>query len=130
MLKAQHMWKLGCLLLMLSVIMGAFAAHALKSTLDVQAKHWWDLAVSYQRTHALAILACALVHPYVINLKRLHWVCICFIVGTFFFCGSLYLMALTHIKILGAITPIGGSLWILAWGLACTLHWKVDPHES
>ena len=130
MLKAQHMWRLGCLLLMLSVIMGAFAAHALKSVLDVQAKHWWDLAVSYQRTHALALLACALVYPYVTNLKRLHWVSVCLIAGSFFFCGSLYLMALTHIKILGAITPIGGTLWIVAWILACTLHWKVDQQSS
>ena len=126
MLKAHQIWKIACCLLMLSVIMGAFAAHALKDVLDTQAKSWWDLAVSYQRTHALALLACALIYPKVTSVKRLHWVCICFIVGTVFFCGSLYAMALTHIKILGAVTPIGGTLWIIAWAIAITLPWRRD----
>ena len=130
MLTASRIWKVACILLMHAVVMGAFAAHALKNTLDPQAQHWWALAVSYQRTHALALLACSLVYPKIKNLSRLHWVCLMFIVGTFFFCGSLYTMALTHQKWLGAVTPIGGTLWIIAWMLACTLCWKEQDHDK
>lgn len=125
-LSASQLWKLGCFLLFLSVVLGAFAAHALKEVLDPTAKEWWALAVSYQRTHALALLACASVYPWIDNLNRLQWVARLLVIGIVFFCGSLYVMAISKIKILGAITPIGGSAWIIAWLLACSLRWKSD----
>jgi uncharacterized membrane protein YgdD (TMEM256/DUF423 family) len=105
----------GALLGGLGVLLGAFGAHALRSTLSAEAAGWWQTAVQYQTWHALALVALSaapLARP------RIPALLMC--AGTIIFSGSLYLMALTGARWLGAITPIGGTMMIVGWFvLAC-----------
>ncbi|WP_322745503.1 DUF423 domain-containing protein [Plectonema radiosum] len=101
----------------LSVAAGAFGSHALKERLSARALEIFEVGVRYQMYHALALLLVAILlsqtkspSP---NLIASGWL---FIIGIFIFSGSLYALSLSDIKILGAITPIGGVAFITAWG--------------
>lgn len=105
----------GSLLGGLSVALGAFGAHALKKILEAhQQTHTFELASRYQFYHALAILITGvlLLHQ---PQKMLVYSGYSFLIGTLIFSGSLYVLALTNIRWLGAITPIGGVGLILGW---------------
>ena len=104
----------GSILSMLSVILGAFGAHYLKNTLSEYSLSIFQTGVFYQFIHSLGILFIALLSHSLdyINLNLSVWF---FILGIFLFSGSLYLLALTDVKWLGAITPIGGMFFILGW---------------
>ena len=92
------------------VLLGAFGAHALRATLDEGALGWWQTAVQYQMWHALALLALAGA-----PLARRGGAAALIGGGVLLFSGSLYAMALTGLRPLGAVTPIGGLLMILGW---------------
>ena len=99
----------------LSVAAGAFATHALKATLKIRALEIFETAAKYQMYHAIALLIVALLllrtdSPTILVITG--WA---FIVGIVIFSGSLYALSLTDIKILGAITPIGGAAFIIGW---------------
>ncbi|MEE9335595.1 MAG: DUF423 domain-containing protein [Granulosicoccaceae bacterium] len=98
-----------------AVIIGAFGAHALKPALDAKAMGWIDTGVSYQTTHALALIACGLLPASRANARTAFL----FVAGIILFSGSLYLMALSGITTLGIITPIGGVCFIAAWASFC-----------
>ena len=105
----------------LSVALGAFAAHGLKKIVDAYYLEIFDKAVRYQFYHMFAIGLCGLIlliKPE-LNLQNAVWL---FLIGIFFFSGSLYLMTFTQIKWLGAITPIGGLCFISGWLL---FAWQV-----
>ena len=104
----------GSFFALLSVVMGAFGAHLLKDTLTEYSKAIYDKAVLYQIFHSIGILIITTIDYNLseINLSISIWF---FIFGILFFSGSLYLLALTDIKVLGAVTPIGGLLFILGW---------------
>ncbi|MDB4859771.1 DUF423 domain-containing protein [Candidatus Marinimicrobia bacterium] len=104
----------GSIFSMLSVILGAFGAHYLKNTLSEYSLSIFQTGVFYQFVHSLGILFIALLSHSLdnINLNLSIWF---FISGIFLFSGSLYLLALTDVKWLGAITPIGGMFFILGW---------------
>ena len=104
----------GSFFALLSVVMGAFGAHLLKDTLTEYSKAIYDKAVLYQIFHSIGILIISTIDYNLseINLSISIWF---FIFGILFFSGSLYLLALTDIKVLGAVTPIGGLLFILGW---------------
>lgn len=104
---------------LMSVVLGAFAAHGLKSRLDEYALSIFQTAAQYQMTHSLALIFCGLfafqlqqsqANPFWLNISA-----ICFAVGILFFSGSLYGLALTGQKWLGPITPLGGLLFIIGW---------------
>ena len=99
---------------MLAVILGAFGAHYLKNTLSEYSLSIFQTGVFYQFIHSLGILFITLLSHSLdyINLNLSVWF---FILGIFLFSGSLYLLALTDVKWLGAITPIGGMFFILGW---------------
>jgi uncharacterized membrane protein YgdD (TMEM256/DUF423 family) len=105
---------------------GAFGAHGLKDRLDAYSLEIWGKASDYQIWHALALLACA-------ALAAQGWTriakaaAISFVVGIVFFSGSLYVLALTGIKWLGAITPIGGSAFLLGWGILAAAALRSSP---
>ncbi|HEX8194506.1 MAG TPA: DUF423 domain-containing protein [Allosphingosinicella sp.] len=99
----------GAILAGLGVALGAFGAHGLKATLGPAELGWWQTAVQYQMWHALALVALGL-SP--LRARAAAWL---FALGILFFAGSLYLMALTGLRALGAVTPIGGLLMILGW---------------
>ena len=105
-----------------AVIVGAFGAHALKAILDVKAMGWIETGVTYQSTHALALIACGLMPTN----KDVTRVAMLFIAGIVLFSGSLYLMALTGITKLGIITPIGGVLLISGWIAFCWMAWSQE----
>lgn len=110
----------GALLCLLAVAIGAFGAHAFKDILVAnQREAVYDLANRYQFYHGLAlILIAALFNS--INAKpqpTLKVLGVLMFLGTLIFSGSLYLLALLNVTWLGAITPIGGLLLLLAWAL-------------
>lgn len=103
-------------LLALAVICGAFGAHALRARLDQYSLGIWDKAVFYHFIHAIGILLTALLaSAAVVPHTSSRLVCILLTAGIIIFSGSLYLLALTGQRWLGAITPIGGTLFIVAW---------------
>lgn len=97
---------------MLSVMLGAFAAHGLKSRLSGYSLGVFKTAAEYQMVHGLALIAVAILIKWGINLS---WAGGFFIMGTLLFSGSLYLLALTGMKWLGPITPLGGLCFIIGW---------------
>jgi uncharacterized membrane protein YgdD (TMEM256/DUF423 family) len=106
--------QIGAVVMGLSVILGAFGAHALKDHLSERMLQNWQTGVHYQMIHGLAILIVGLLLSR-IESKWLNRAVSVFTFGIVFFSGSLYTMALTDTLWLGAITPIGGVLFILGW---------------
>ena len=104
----------GIFLCCLSVIMGAFGAHALKDRLSAYSISIYDKAVLYQMFHSLAIIFTVLIGQF-LNSNQFNVCGWMFLSGIMIFSGSLYLLAITDIKWLGAITPIGGILFIIGW---------------
>ncbi len=98
----------------LGVAAGAFGAHGLEDRLDARALDIWQTAVHYEMYHALALLGTAWVADQVASTAATI-AGICFIVGILIFSGTLYVLALTGIRWLGAITPIGGVSLIAGW---------------
>ena len=102
----------GSFFCMLSVILGAFAAHGLKSRLSEYSIGIFKTAAEYQMVHGLALIAVAILIKWGINLSMAGGF---FIAGILLFSGSLYLLALTGLKWLGPITPLGGLCFIIGW---------------
>src|SRR5882724_9152161 len=97
-----------------AVALGAFAAHALKGSLDPDSLSWIETGARYQMFHALALLALAAL-PRDFAAKRLKFAGFGFAVGALLFSGSLYAMALSGQRWIGAVTPLGGLLLLGAW---------------
>ena len=111
----------GSLHMALAVIMGAFAAHALKQFFDQYATDVFKTGNFYHFIHSLALIIVGLIQQqFDIDVTISGY---SFFFGIVIFSGSLYSLALTGVKGLGAITPIGGFLFILGWGwLAIQLY--------
>jgi len=105
----------------LSVVIGAFVAHALKGKLSDYGVLIFDKALFYHVFHALAILFISILE-YNISELSLNGCILLFSFGIILFSGSLYILAITEMKWLGMITPIGGIMFILGW---CLLFLKV-----
>lgn len=113
---AKKIISLGTLILGLAVAMGAFAAHALKGSLDAYSQEIWQKAVFYHVMHGCALVMVGiLAHLTLISNVAGKRLATMFGLGILLFCGSLYTLALTQKHWLGAITPFGGVLFILAW---------------
>lgn len=101
----------------LSVGAGAFATHALRERLSERSLEIFETAARYQMYHALALLLVALLISRAEFYQPLFVVAgWSFIIGVSIFSGSLYALSLTNIKVLGAITPLGGAAFIAGWG--------------
>ena len=104
---------------MLSVVFGAFGAHALKSLISIEMMDVFNTAIQYQIFHALGLIFLGLLmHLFADTdqqIKRFSIAGNLFLVGIILFCGSLYVLAISGLKILGAITPLGGLAFIIAW---------------
>ena len=110
-------FSIGSIASALAVGLGAFGAHALRDRLSEDMLAIFETGVRYHFYHALALLALGLAigrWPEAGQLVTAGWL---FVGGILIFSGSLYLLALTGTRWLGAITPIGGVLFILAWGM-------------
>ncbi|WP_414579363.1 DUF423 domain-containing protein [Anabaena sp. CCY 9402-a] len=110
----------------LSVVAGAFASHALRERISERSLEIFDVGARYQMYHALALLLVAVLISRTpsppTTLIASGWL---FIVGIAIFSGSLYALSLTGIKILGAITPLGGVAFILGWGALAIAAWNL-----
>jgi len=111
------MWSaIGAGLLGLAVILGAFGAHVLRAKLDAYAMGVYERAVFYHFIHAIGLLVVpVLVRINAVRLPSGTLVCALLLAGIIFFSGSLYLLAVTGARWMGAVTPIGGVCFIAAW---------------
>lgn len=107
----------------LAVAAGAFAAHALRQKLHSDMLSVFETGSRYQMYHALALLAVAWASTrwLVPAVYLAGW---CFVVGTVLFSGSLYILALTDTRWMGAITPLGGLAFLLGWLALVWGVWK------
>lgn len=105
----------GCICAFLAVAFGAFGAHSLKDRLTEDMLAIFQTGVQYQMYHGLALILVAILSklmPENKSLKRSGWL---FLIGIIVFSGSLYVLSLSGVKILGAVTPIGGVAFLLGW---------------
>lgn len=105
-----------------AVAVGAFAAHGVH---DPKAQEWLRLGSTYGFMHTMATFACATFMN--IGAKRARFAPAFFLTGVVIFSGSLYAMALGAPRWFGAITPIGGTLFLVGWGILVWAAREADP---
>lgn len=105
---------------LLSVALGAFAAHGLDAVLTDQRMETFQTGVRYQFIHTLALLGLICLPDDLLQPRFKTYTAICWLFGIVVFSGSLYLLVATDIKVLGMITPLGGSAFMLGWALLFT----------
>ena len=104
------LFRIASVLCFLAVALGAFGAHGLRLTLEGRGMvDVWDKAVFYHFIHAIALLLLALYGT--IN----RGACLLLLTGILLFSGSLYLLALTNLRLLGPVTPVGGLCFLAGW---------------
>ncbi len=107
--------KIGAIFGALSVILGAFGAHALKETLLSSGRfETYETAIKYSFYHSLALILVGILSKEFTN-KWLNYSGTCYIIGTIIFSGSLLILCFSGVKAMGAVAPIGGTLLVLAW---------------
>lgn len=119
--------RVASLLAFCGVALGAFGAHGLKALLlEKGTTQTWETAVLYHLVHALAVLVVSGWRP------TPKGPAVCFLVGILIFSGSLYFLSVTGVKMLGAITPLGGVAFLVGWfWLAlCRTHPRPDPESG
>ena len=114
------------------VALGAFGSHVLSKTLGATELGWLKTGLEYQAFHTLAILALAVAMQQRTNLW-FYWSSVFLALGTVLFSGSLYCLALSHLKLWVYGTPIGGACFLVGWILiligALRLKRKAERHE-
>jgi uncharacterized membrane protein YgdD (TMEM256/DUF423 family) len=109
-------WRAAGIAGAIGVALGAFGAHGLKGRIaDPHLLEVWETGARYHLIHALALCAVA-AHP-----RQPREAGIAFVAGILLFSGSLYLMTLTGVRALGAVTPLGGLCFIAGWAI---LAWR------
>ena len=109
--------SIGSINALLAVMLGAFGAHALKSRLSTEMLEIFQTGVQYHFYHALGLLAVGIIAYHLPDSRLLKWSGWLMLTGILIFSGSLYILSISGIKWLGAITPIGGTAFIIAWVL-------------
>ena len=112
---AKFFLALGSLAAALGVVLGAFGAHALKTRLSPDLLAAYQTGVQYHLWHALGVLAIGIVAVHLPASYALKWAGWLMLAGIALFSGSLYALAITGVRGLGAITPFGGAAFIVAW---------------
>lgn len=115
---------------MTAIILGAFGAHALKKYLSIEQLSSFETGVKYQMYHALFLLFLGLNSLISEKAKKTIFQLVVF--GVIFFSGSIYLLTTKAIsgidfKFIGVVTPIGGALLIVAWGI---LFWNIRKSKT
>ena len=101
-----------------AVGLGAFGSHGLKDhLLSLGRTDTYDLAVQYQFYHAFALLINGTLQAQLSKTRLSEIASLLFTVGILFFSGSLYVLALTNITVMGAITPVGGVCFLIGWAI-------------
>jgi uncharacterized membrane protein YgdD (TMEM256/DUF423 family) len=110
----------------LSIGAGAFASHTLRDRLTERSLEIFETAARYQMYHALALLFVAVLLSRG-NSLSLRVAGVAFMVGIVIFSGSLYALSVSDVKILGAVTPIGGVAFIVGWINVAIAAWNLKP---
>jgi len=113
-MKNRNILLAGAVFMALGALLGAFGAHALKKILSPEMLAVYKTGVEYQFYHAMGLLLVGLI-GFHLESKWARWSALFMVVGIILFSGSLYALAISGIKILGAITPIGGLLFVASW---------------
>jgi len=108
---------LGGVAALLAVALGAFGAHALKARLAPEMLAVWHTGIEYHLFHALGLIACGLLAVQLQDSALLKWSGWLMLAGIGLFSGSLYALALSGERWLGAVTPVGGMAFLAAWAL-------------
>jgi len=114
----MHLWiKLGGIFGGLSVLLGAFGAHSLKTRLTEQSLATFQTGVLYQFIHSLALILVGLLSMHLVDKhqKQVERAGVFFATGIVLFSGSLYSLALGGPKFLGPVTPLGGLCFMIGW---------------
>ena len=113
----------GAIGLGLAVMLGAFGAHALRARFDAYSLDIYEKAVFYHFVHAAGVLVVPLfARSGMMSESGAARVCLLLAIGILLFSGSLYALAMTGVRTLGAVTPFGGTAFIAAWAL---LAWEL-----
>ena len=115
---------LGAVYGLLTVTLGAFGAHGLRGWVADDLLGTWGTGAEYLGIHALALLACGLLALHIPGSRLVGAAGWCFVVGSLLFSGSLFALVLSGVRGLGAVTPFGGILLILGWGLLALAAWR------
>lgn len=117
----------------IGVALGAFGAHGLVNRVEAPMLEVWKTASQYQMYHALALVALGLwqiVYPSVSGSAAYNIAGWGFLIGTLLFCGSLYAMVLSGVRVLGAITPLGGVGFLVGWAALAWLAFRTGATAS
>lgn len=113
---------LGALGMASAIALGAFGAHALRARVEPADLAIWQTGVQYHLVHALGLFVVAFIAESWPEITAIRWVGGLMVAGMLLFSGSLYLLVLSGLRWLGAVTPVGGIAFIAAWSL---LAWKI-----
>lgn len=108
---------IGAINAFLGVALGAFGAHGLEGKVEPKYLETWETGVKYQMYHAFGLIALGIISGNVSASSLLNWSGWLMLVGIILFSGSLYVLTLSGIKVLGAITPLGGVAFLISWVL-------------
>lgn len=117
----MHFVVIGAVLGGIGVMAGAFGAHGLQDVLEPKYLAIFETAVRYQMYHALALVGIGLLPQACRSTALAGW---SMVTGTIVFSGSLYTLALSGVDQWGAVTPIGGMLLIVGWGVFAVAAWQ------
>lgn len=120
---AKKFFVMGSVSAFLAVVLGAFAAHVLKDMLTPDLFNIWEVGVRYHFYHALGlfVVAWAMSQWPGVNFTAAGWL---FVAGTIIFSGSLYILSVTGMRWIGAITPVGGICFLGGWFWLAWTMWR------
>ncbi|MGG1619395.1 DUF423 domain-containing protein [Paenibacillus sp. NRS-1782] len=126
----QRKWIIvGSIMMLLAVAIGAFGAHIVKTRIDADALAVYETGVKYHMIHAVGLLIIALAAGQWGASTRLKWAARLLFTGIILFSGSLYVLSLTGIRVLGTITPLGGVCFIAGWLLLALAAWGLKKED-
>ena len=116
----------GALLAGIAIGLGAFGAHGLKNRITSDYLTVFDTGVKYHIYHAMGLMIIGIL-AFHFPFEPLHIPCIFLAIGICLFSGSLYVLSITGLKWVGAITPLGGLSFIIGWILTAYYIWRASP---
>ncbi len=118
-------WILGCIFALTAVAAGAFGAHALRDRLPVSLLAIYETAARYQMYHALALIAVAWLLERSPG-RAAKWAGVLFAIGIVLFSGSLYILSVFEVRIMGAVAPLGGLAFLGGWLCFGLAAWRTS----
>jgi uncharacterized membrane protein YgdD (TMEM256/DUF423 family) len=120
-----NIWiRISALSVLLCILVGAYASHGITSQFTMSNLNIYWTTVIYHLVHSIGLLLVALFNNSFTKRFYVHLICLCFLVGIIFFCGSLYLLVLKNISIYGFFTPLGGLAFIAGWIILLVVKFK------